>query len=110
MSHSVPSIFHTGSLAEYHEYPLRLLLHNYVKALDTPNARDEADAILLEDAAFAKASQSYQHIVIQYIVAKIEIWMGLMMNPMHRVSDGLLTNESASGRDAIHFHSILFVE
>ena len=29
---------------------------------------------------------------------------------MHRVTDGLLTNEFASGRGAIHFHSILSVE
>ena len=32
------------------------------------------------------------------------------MNPMHRVADGLLTNEFASGRGAIHFHCILFAE
>ena len=63
MSHTVPSIFHTGNLAEYHNYPLRLFLHNYVKALNTPNATTEAQAILLEDSAFAEASQLYQHIV-----------------------------------------------
>ena len=110
MTHSVPSIFRTVSLAEYHEYALRLLLHNYVKALNTTNARTEADAILLEDSAFAKASQSYQHIVTQYLVAKMGLWMLLMMNPMHRVIDGLLTNEFASGREAILFYAILFVE
>ena len=36
--------------------------------------------------------------------------MGIMMNPMYRVTDGLLTNESTSGRGAIHFDAILFVE
>ena len=29
----VPSIFHTESIAEYHEYALRQLLHSYVKTL-----------------------------------------------------------------------------
>ena len=49
MIHIIPSIFNTGSLVEYHDYALRLLLHNYVKALNIPNAINEADAILLED-------------------------------------------------------------
>ena len=39
----------------------------------------------------------------------METWMGMMTNPMHRVTDELLTNELASGRGAIHFHAILFV-
>ena len=33
-----------------------------------------------------------------------------MMNSMHKVTGGLLTNEFAIGRGAIHFHTILFVE
>ena len=44
-------IFHTGSLAEYHEPALRLLLSKYVKNLD--NIADEKD-ILNNDSAFFK--------------------------------------------------------
>ena len=33
-----------------------------------------------------------------------------MINPIYRATDGLLANEFVSGRSAIHFHCILFVE
>ena len=64
MIDSVPSIFHTSSLAEYHEYVLHLLLHNYANAFNISNATNEEDTILSEDVGFSKASQSYQYIVI----------------------------------------------
>ena len=103
-----PTIFHTGSVAEYHDYALRILLSKYVKSLNTPDSHDISNSILTDDAAFAKAVQSYQHIVTHYLCAKMELWMGLFMNPTHGVTSGLLTNEFATGRGAIHFQSILY--
>ena len=110
VNQTVPGIFHTGSLAEYHEYALRLLLHNYVKAWNMPNSIELAMNILVGDSAFAKAVQVYQKIVTHYLCAKMELWMGICMHPNCGVADDLLTNEFASGRGAIHFHSVLFVE
>ena len=63
MTQNIPDILHTGSLAGYHTYALRLLPHNYVNALNISSENTEAEAILNHNAAFEKSSQSYQHIV-----------------------------------------------
>jgi hypothetical protein len=54
------SLFHTGSLAEHHEYPLRLLLHNYSNALNRIDVDRGGDAgnneeinILNDDTSFS---------------------------------------------------------
>ena len=62
------ALFHTGSIAEYHEYPLRLMLHNYVNALD-----GDACDIIGNDAEFYKAVQLYKNVVTHYLAAKMEI-------------------------------------
>ena len=79
-----------------------------MNSLDTPGSNDICNSILRDAASFAKAAQSYQHIVTHYLCAKMELWMGLFMHPTHGVTGGLLTNEFATGRGAIHFHSILY--
>ena len=57
---STTSLFHTGSLAEHHEYPLRLLLHNYTNALNRIDVDRGGDAgnneeinILNNDTSFS---------------------------------------------------------
>ena len=92
MNQMTPAIFRTGSVAEYYEYALRILLYKYVKILDKPHSNDLGNIILTDDTVFSKASQSYQHIVTHYLCAKMELWMGLFMKSTHGVTGGLLTN------------------
>ena len=109
MNQSTTSIFHTGSITEYHEYPLRLLLYNYIESINTAESLEEATQILIDNIAFAKPAQSYQHIVTHYVCVKMELWMGLFMNPTHGVIGGLLTDEFSQDRGAINVHTILYV-
>ena len=50
-----PSFFHTGSIAEYHDYSLRALLQNYVNQLSNPPEDLVDTQILTNDAAFVRA-------------------------------------------------------
>lgn len=98
--------FATGSLAEYHEYNLRLLLSKYTSKLSgvDPNL---PQLILSDDAYFAKAVQSYKNVVTHYLASKMEIWMALFLKPVYGVESGQLSNEFAKMRGVIHFHSAL---
>lgn len=101
MNQSSPSLFHTGSVAEFHKYPWSLLLHKYVKALDTPSTVVESMHILTSDADFVKALQSYQHVVSHYLSSKMEIWIGLCMHPIHGVKVYLPMNLHKGGEQHI---------
>ncbi len=100
------SLFHTGSLAEYHEYPLRHLLYKYTTALSHVD-EEYSLSILNDDSVFMNAVQKYKNIVTHYLASKMELWMGLFMKPVYKVDHGVLTKEFAKTRGAIHFHSLL---
>ena len=57
------NMFITGSLAEFHEYPLRLLLSKYISALSPQPTDLDPVAILTDDAMFNTAVQRYKNIV-----------------------------------------------
>ena len=82
------------------------MLHNYEICLDHFHGYEEVD-ILNDDAEFSIALQKYKNIVTHYHAAKVEIWMGLFMKPVHDVEDGVLSFEFSPSRGAIHFHSLL---
>ena len=63
-------MFHTGSLAEYHEYPLRVLLSKYTAKL-TSLPPDYSQTILVDDAILNDAVQKYKHVVTHYLAAKM---------------------------------------
>ena len=100
------SMFHTGSLAEFHEYPLRVLLANYVSKLSFHD-NDEFSEILHNDQAFSKAVQKYKHIVTHYLASKFELWNAFMLLPIYGIDLCLSTFEFAKSRGAIHFHSLI---
>ena len=105
-----PKLFHTGSLAEYHEYDLKCVLATYVSQLTNKSRSDAAAVakdIMTNDAAFVRAVQSYKHVVTHYFAAKTEIWMAPYMKPVFGVTGGNLANEFAASRGAIHCHSVL---
>ena len=108
-----PAYFHTGSMAEYHEYHLRCILATYVSALTNASVVDSAAAarnIMTDDRAFVDAVQRYKHVVTHYFASKTEIWMALYMKPVFGVVGGSLANEFAPSRGCIHFHSVLQAE
>ena len=106
IEHETPALFHTGSLAEYHDYKLRFLLYKYVKALFNVN-KGYAESILNDDSVFQEAVQMYKHVVTHYLASKMELWMILFMHPVFGVTGGNLTYEFAKSRGMIHYHSIL---
>ena len=53
------AMFHTCSFVEYHDYPLRLLLHNHGNELESLDDNTDGNNILTDDAESAKAVQSY---------------------------------------------------
>ena len=108
--HKTPQLFHTGSMAEYHEYDLRCCLATYVITLTNWLLNDttaRAIKIMTNDKAFVEAVQTYKNVVTHYFAAKTEIWMALFMSPVFGVDGGNLAMEFAKSRGCIHFHSVL---
>ena len=103
------SLFHTGSIAEFHEPWLRFLLSKYISMIEHPNiSKDHPTEILTDDKVLMKYVQCYKNIVTMYFAVKMEIWMALFMKPVHGVEGGLLSYEFAASRGAIHYHCILY--
>ena len=100
------SVFHTGSLAEYHKPALRKLLFSYVRELDVYFIND-AQQILDDDTAFNIAVQTYKHIVTHYLEENMEKWMSIFMDPIYVVVAAMIVFEFAKTRGAIHYHSLL---
>ena len=98
-------IFHTGSLAEFHEWNLRVLLHKYVSSLSYHNHNEESN-ILNDDTLFVKSVQKYKNIVNHYMASKFELWNAFVLKPIFDVDGGLSSNEFAKSRGALHYHSI----
>ena len=101
-----PNIWCTGSLAEFHEFPLRLLLSKYVAKLDGYITAD-ANAILEDEDAFKKAVQKYKTIVTHYLASKMELWFALVLGPIFSIEDWILVFEFALSRGGIHFHALV---
>ena len=98
-------LFHTGSLAEFHEYHLRLLLYNYVSSLSFYD-EDSEQNILNCDKCFSSAVQKYKNVVTHYMGSKFELWYAFVMNPIYGVKGSMASNEFAKSRGALHYHSI----
>ena len=106
INNKTPNIWCTGSLAEYHEFPLRLLLSKYVEQLDGHTTSD-ANEILNNDDSFKKAVQKYKTIVTHYLASKMELWFALVLSPIFGIEDWILVFEFALSRGGIHFHSLI---
>ena len=96
------NIFHTLSQAEFHEYPLRRVLSSYISNLDIDT--DLHRTMMVDDAKFALAVQSYPQVVTHFFAAKTELWLTLVMNPLFGVTEVGGAYENAGGRGAIHTH------
>ena len=100
------SFFLTNSLADHHEYPLRLLLHNYVTSIRQHGRVPEGlEEILTNDSAFSKAAQTYKTVVTHYFSTKLELWYNIVLHNVTGLDVVALVSEFATGRGAIHGHS-----
>ena len=98
-------LFHTGSLAEFHEYHLRLLLYNYVSSLSFYD-EDSEQNILNGDKCFSSAVQKYKNVATHYMGSKFELWHAFVMNPIYGVKGSMASNKFAKTCGALHYHSI----
>jgi PIF1 helicase. len=113
--HREPSFFITNSLADHHEFPLRMMLHNYTQQIkrNTTYAEDEFEEeedILNNDAIFSMHSQKYKTVVTHYFAAKVELWYTLVLQPLLGIDICTFVHEFQSGRGAIHSHSLAYSE
>ena len=97
------SLFHTGSLAEYHDPFLRELLYKYTMKL-SGSAPHECAEILTDDSQFSQAVNKYRQVVSHYLAAKMELWMAMFMKPVFGVQDSNVVFEFAKSRGCIHYH------
>ena len=67
-----PTIFHTGSIAEYYDSWLRIFLSQYVSFIDS-NTKDDGDLVLNDNAHFQSAVQKYKHVVTNLLAPKMKI-------------------------------------
>ena len=85
-----PTIFHTGSIAEYHDSWLRILLSRYVSCIDG-NSNADGQLVLNNNSHFTSAVQKYKHVVTHFLASKMEIWYNVVMKNIHNVVDAMIT-------------------
>ena len=104
-----PTIFHTGSIAEYHDSWLRIPLSEYVSYIDG-NTKDDRDLVLNNNTHFQTAVRKYKHVVIDSLASKMEIWYNIVMKNIHNIVSIMITKELAYFRGAIHYHSLNYTD
>lgn len=95
------NVFHTGSLAEYHDPFLRELLSKYVATIDSQAAGQQ---VIDDDATFQNAVRDYKHVVTHFFACKTETWISNFLVPVIGLQAFSLVYEFAKSRGAIHFH------
>ena len=81
-----PTIFHTGSIAEYHDICLRIMLSRYVSCIDGNSDADD-QLVLNNNSHFTSAVQKYKHVVTHFLAFKMEIWYNIVIQNIHNVVD-----------------------
>ena len=105
------SLFHTGSVAEFHEPWLRILLYQYMQTLKNPGISiHERNQCITDEKIYSNVVNKYKNIVTLYVSTKMEIWMALFMKNVYGVTGGMLSYEFAPSRGAIHYHCNLYAD
>ena len=99
-----PTIFHTGSIAEYHDSWLCIILSRYVSCIDS-NFDADGQLVLNNKSHFISAVQKYKYVVTHFLASKMEIWYNIVTKNIHNVVDAMITKEFASSRGVIYYHS-----
>ena len=85
-----PTIFHTDSIAEYHNSWLRIRLSRYISYIDGNSDADE-QSVLNNNSHFTSAVQKYKHVITHFLASKMEIWYNIVMKNIHNVVDDMIT-------------------
>ena len=104
-----PTIFHTGSIAEYYDSWLRILLCQYVSCIDG-DKKDDGELILNNNTHFQTAVQKYKHVVTNFLASKMKIWYNIVMKHVHNVVSTLAKKDFASSRRDVHYHSLNYTD
>ena len=104
-----PTIFHTGSIADYYDSWLRIILSRYVSCIDG-NSNADGQLVLNNNSHFTSAVQKYKYVVTYFLASKMEISYNIVMKNIHNVEDAMITKEFTSSRGAIHYHSLNYTE
>ena len=73
-----PTMFQTGSIAEYHDSWLLILLSQYVSCIDD-NTKEGGDLVSSDNKYFQSAVQKYKHVVTNFLASKIEMWHNIVI-------------------------------
>jgi hypothetical protein len=99
-----PTVFWTGSIAEYHDPFLRRLLSKYVGLVE---CYEEGVQMLSDDEKFRRAVSRYKQVVTHYFACKTETWFSSFLSEVVGLQHANWRYEFAKSRGAIHVHSIL---
>ncbi|XP_053391813.1 uncharacterized protein LOC128554571, partial [Mercenaria mercenaria] len=96
----LPSIFATGSCAEFHFKPLKRLLSMYVK-------KTTGEDINLDDrSVLFKTLQQNTHIVAQYFDFRTTSYFSQVMGPVFGVDSFWYRQEFTKSRGMVHWHGL----
>ena len=98
-------LFHTGSMAEFHDPFLKLLLIKYVAAVEGESV---ASQMVDDKQKYVEKMYQYKTVVTHYFAFRTETWFNTFISNVYGVTDYMLNYEFAKSRGAIHFHSILY--
>jgi hypothetical protein len=94
----VPNFFITNSLADHHDFHLRLVLHNYLLRIhdnvgDTTYSDNPHNNVINSDGAFSAAAHTYKNVVTHFFTSKVEVWYRCVLQPMLGIDMALLVHE-----------------
>ena len=92
-----PTIFHTGSIAEYHDSWLCILVYQYVSRIDG-NTKDDGDLVLNDDTYFQSTVQEYKYIVTNFLASKMKIRYNIVMKSIRNVASTMITKKCIFSR------------
>ena len=104
-----PTIFHTGSIAEYHDSWLRILLSRYVSCIDG-NSNADGQLVLNNNSYVTSTVQKYKHVVTHFLASKMGICYNIVLKSIHNVVDTMITKKFATSRGVIHYHSLNYTD
>ena len=104
-----PTFFHTGSIAEYYDSWLRIILSQYVSCIDG-NLKVDGDLVLINNTHFQSTVQKYKHVVTNFLTSKMEIWYNIVMKNVHNVVSTMIIKKLTSFRGAIHYHTLNYTD
>lgn len=100
LRNGLPSLFTTGSCAEYHFKPLRQLLHQYI--YDTTGEKKD----LQNRSTLFTSLQQNTHVVAHYFDLRTKSYFEKVMKPVFGIDTYWYRQEFAKSRGMVHWHGL----